>query len=367
MVYSYVINNYGPANILLMSAGHVSSSAAVYFPLNVSWSDLSYRKNAWLGADFRWPAFINWPLECAAARCNDLSELVLMLGADVNNGIGTALRFNAQGRQKQTILDAVRGVVAQAKKDLEAMEKSVQTQNQGNGEKEKFGILAKMDGWKGALGKRLLKIMEEQDAKGIANQPTRLLLGAANGSTEANDHLRRSIEYFAQLEEDLLSRGAKTWKELHPDEDSVPGEFYRTGFYGYYGGINVSTPGFTKMSGPWSAVEVPSHQTALYEELFEACCAGDNVKIEALCLPKKGKDGQELIQITARFGEGWGTFSRTINFHTNLLTFHDDRCLASHSRIGAQTLGNCAPRTCNRDRPVQAAGCEGPKIYGYED
>ena len=73
---------------------------------------------------------------------NDLSELVLMLGADVNSGINMALRFNTQGRQKQTILDAVHGVVAQAKKGLDATEKSAQTQNQGNGEKEKFGILA---------------------------------------------------------------------------------------------------------------------------------------------------------------------------------------------------------------------------------
>ena len=185
---------------------------------------------------------------------NDLSELVLMLGADVNSGINMALRFNTQGRQKQTILDAVRGVVAQAKKGLDATEKSAQTQNQGNGEKEKFGILAKMDEWKVAFGKRLLKILEEQDAKGIASPPTHLLLGAMRSSTDANDHLRRSIEYFTQLEEDLLSRGAKTWKELHPDEDSVPDEFYHTSFYGYYGGINVSTQGSRRCQGggrPW--------------------------------------------------------------------------------------------------------------------
>lgn len=38
-----------------------------YIQLNVFWSDLNTRKNGWLGPDFRWPAFINWPLECTAA------------------------------------------------------------------------------------------------------------------------------------------------------------------------------------------------------------------------------------------------------------------------------------------------------------
>ena len=38
-----------------------------YIQSNLSWSDLNNRKNGWLGPDFRWPAFINWPLECTAA------------------------------------------------------------------------------------------------------------------------------------------------------------------------------------------------------------------------------------------------------------------------------------------------------------
>ncbi|PIL29519.1 transporter [Ganoderma sinense ZZ0214-1] len=262
------------------------------------------RKNTWHAPDLGWQGLIYWPLESAAARCNDLAELVLMLGADVNSGINAALRFGAQGRSKQTILDAVRGIVTQAKKDLEEINKS-QSLNlaQTNGEKVKFQTLENMDGWKGALGKRLLKIMEEADAKGNTNTSVPLFLRSR--SNDGEDHLKRSIEYFTQLEEDLLLRGAKTWKEVHPDEESLPGEFYRTGYYNY-GGMNASAPGFTKMTGSWVAVAVPSHQTALYEELFEACCTGDNAKIEELCLPKKGKDGQELIQITARFGDAWG-------------------------------------------------------------
>ncbi|KAI1782779.1 ankyrin [Ganoderma leucocontextum] len=258
------------------------------------------RKNTWLAPDAKWQGLINWPLECAAAHCNDLAELLLMLGADVNGGIATALRSNAQGRHKQTILDAVRGIAAQGKKDLDEMEKI-----QSSGEKEKFEALATMDGWKGALGKRMLKIMEDGDANRSADTPNRLLLAGTHGSTDEKEHIRRSIEYFTRLEDVLVSRGAKTWKELHPDQESIPDDFYRSGFY-YYGGQNGSSTGFTKMSGTWLSVAAPSHQTTLYEELFEACCTGDNAKVEELCLPKKGKDGQELIQITARFGDGWG-------------------------------------------------------------
>ena len=44
-----------------------------------------------------------------------------MLGADVNNGIAAALQFDIQGRHRQTILDAVRGIIALAR-DLAEME-----------------------------------------------------------------------------------------------------------------------------------------------------------------------------------------------------------------------------------------------------
>ena len=234
-----------------------------------------------------------------------------MLGADVNLGISEALRSNVQGRHRQTILDAVRAIITQGKKDLAEMEKiqiQNQDQDQSNGEEEKFRTLATMDGWKGTLGKHMLKSMEDEGANRSDKTPSRLLLRPRR-STDSEKHLQRSIAYFAQLEEDLLSRDAKTWKELHPDQESVPDDFYRSGVYNYYSGVNTSAPGFTKLTGTWpAAVAVPTHQVTVYEELFEACCAGDNAKIEELCLPRKGKDGQELIQITARFGDGWGEY-----------------------------------------------------------
>lgn len=262
--------------------------------------NLRDRKNTLPDPNFKWQGFINWPLECTAACCNDLSELVLMLGVDVNSPISLGLRFNVLGSHRQTILDAVHGVVTQMKKELDGMEKKSHGEDQGNGEKVEFEMLAEANGWKGVLGKRMLKITEDEDA----NQKTDI--GVACSSSDDQDDLRRVIEYFMRLEEDLLSRGAKTWKELYPDEIPLPDYFYPTTIYGCYGEMNTSIPGFTKLSKTQS-VAVPTHQIPFYEELFEACCSGDNAKIEELCLSKKGKVAQELIQITSRFGDdGWG-------------------------------------------------------------
>ena len=240
-----------------------------------------------------------------------------MLGADVNSEVGAVLPFNLRN-SKQTILDAVRGVITQAGMDLGQMEKA-RIQSQNNDEKIRFQLLAKIDGWKGTLGKRVLSIMEDDVYENTAaSTSSHLLLGGVRDSTDAEDHLRRSIEYFIQLEKDLVSRGAKTWKELHPDEEPFTIDLCPTGFYGYYGDMKPRVPGFTKMSGSGSTVGVPRYQTALYEELFEACCTGDNAKIEELCLPKT--DGQEGIQITARFGGRWGKCPRlNYDFHVHSL------------------------------------------------
>ena len=227
----------------------------------------------------------------------------------MNNPIHVDSRDNTGRSYKQTILEAVHAVVTQMKEDLDRMEKTTQNPNQGNSEKVKLEVLAKMDGWKGALGERILRIMEDE----AANQNTGIDKSTPRfGSIDAQNHLRRAIEYFTQLEEVLLCRGAKTWKELRPDAVSLPDDFYRPGFYDYCRGINTSILGFTKLSKVQSAA-VPTHQIPSYEVLFEACCSGDNAKIEQLCLPKKGKDGQELIQITSRFGgDGWGKFMSSI-------------------------------------------------------
>ncbi|KAH9944572.1 ankyrin [Amylocystis lapponica] len=67
---------------------------------------------------------------------------------------------------------------------------------------------------------------------------------------------------------------------------------------------------YNRMQNLWNSSPAPSHLTALYDELFEACLVGDNAKIQSLCLPKEGAPPKDnLLQIATTFGSYYSPFS----------------------------------------------------------
>ena len=175
-----------------------------------------------------------------------------------------------------------------------------------------------MPGWKGELGKHLLKVADD-DAKNptIFDSKARRQQMKENSEDTRMVRMRRALEYYTNLVKLLEENRARTWKELHPDDPTTDPErhpFFRALNHGTYW-VREPLLSFYTLGNSWnSSMPVPGHLLPAYEELFEACRTGDNAKIEELCLPKDGKAEKPLIQVTAQYGENVnGTYIGTLS------------------------------------------------------
>ncbi|KAI0303314.1 hypothetical protein B0F90DRAFT_1710051 [Multifurca ochricompacta] len=111
-------------------------------------------------------------------------------------------------------------------------------------------------------------------------------------------HILATRDYYANAESVLRAHGA-----------TLPG-ISQTG--GVHTGPTLLTPfggesvipqksGYTQhINFPFSKNPVPVHLKTLYDELYEACWAGDNAFIQELCLPKRIEEGKTPIQISVQ-------------------------------------------------------------------
>ncbi|KAI0656088.1 ankyrin [Cubamyces menziesii] len=250
------------------------------------------RKDKWNQWNASWKSMIMHPVEVALAQLDDVASLLVNIGAEYNIGNRDS---NWDGSQtNMTILDYVRGVIPALREDAATLLSRAEEESDVAG----YRKIAALPGWKGARGQHLLKLAEmKPDYKSSQDE-----------YAERSKKLLEAAEYFQKAEELLVSKGAKTWKELYPDSEvSHPSRlYYQSTMYSL--GHRRSPVAYFKMTGNYSNEEVPAHLVGLYDELFEACYSGDKAKIEELCLPKDGKatsDGK-LLQITCRFGSKYG-------------------------------------------------------------
>ena len=266
---------------------------------------VSGRQNVSSTGDVPWEWCIHWPMEAAIPQMNSaLVELLFDVGADFNKGIRRAYARFADDRQKKTMLDAAREICDTLETYIEEME----ADEAGKGDKDKFAELAALPRWQGALGARLLKMAEDEVANPTRQQWLAQRRNTREHSTETKlVRLHRALEWNTRLVTLLEENGAKTWKELHPDEPPSQDQraFFRMNYYKSW--RRVPELRFLEMLGPWGFSQIGSHQVASFEELFQACCDGDNAKIEQMCLPKDGKADKPLLQITSQYGDNpWG-------------------------------------------------------------
>ncbi|RPD55207.1 ankyrin [Lentinus tigrinus ALCF2SS1-7] len=256
------------------------------------------RKNAWHSGELRWRQLIHWPVETALYKTSDVLETLLNLGADFNIGMRLAYNSYSNENSRLSLLDAVRGMMTAIKKELSMTISKVEQDN----DMEKFEELAEQSGWMGNHWEEVISILRNSEGKRADGAP--MVLGH-NEETQKKmkKNLNLTLDFLTKAEELLVSRGAKTWKELYPDQPTTddPSNYFRTGVFRSWRSRNDLE--FFRMTGTWGFEQVPSHLTARYNELYDACSDGDNAKIEELCLPKDGKSDQQLIQITSRFAE----------------------------------------------------------------
>lgn len=103
------------------------------------------------------------------------------------------------------------------------------------------------------------------------------------------ENLKDTEEFLCELKETLTKHDAKTWNAIHPEVsearpialNSITAAHREEGWrYAY-----LSNP----KNRSHDCQYVPEHLVNQYDELYEACYAGDNDTIQRLCLPVWGQ------------------------------------------------------------------------------
>ncbi|KAF8335552.1 hypothetical protein F5887DRAFT_921076 [Amanita rubescens] len=199
------------------------------------------------------------PLETALNRHDDIVQLLISLGADVNTGILATYANYVKEDDKRSIIDWVNVAI-------QAMEMEIK-----RGEKATVSV-----------------------------RITNPRLSTERRMTEV-ERMKRTKQYFEDIKELLVSIGTKTWTELGGVEKIKSDATGNTLLGRNLAGPDPETPfeDYEFASLLNSFTSLPRHLIPRYHELCEACLNGDNEKIQALCLPLQGAQNDEIpLQIT---------------------------------------------------------------------
>ena len=226
------------------------------------------------------------PVETAICHRDDIIHLLVDLGADVNLGILNAFGSYASAEHKVTYLEwtslALKDIQAKFAEQRKAIDDIQKVENE---------ISAGDTGraWSHCLTELLRDLH-----KSMVNKPE---------FSSEKVKLEQMREYYQQTRTLLKQNGAKTWDQVYGKADgSVAGsdmdeeeEEVQDSNIKYLRHKQYYSDNIIDMLSP------------LYDELYEACYAGDDAKIKELCLPSDSSRKRTLLQISvevqgAKFG-----------------------------------------------------------------
>ncbi|KAF8075783.1 ankyrin repeat protein [Lyophyllum atratum] len=236
------------------------------------------------------------PVETAVAKHDDVAQLLIAVDAEFNIGVRVSLGENIDASYRRSIIDWVRFGIAFLAKKIASSHESVPT----SAVEEDFTAA----GWKKHLadlfteGRRTSKELESQNHPGHAAKQLRQFEDAHT--------------YLTDMERVLVARGAKTWNEIYPEKPSAPENELQFGT-NYQNNNLPASPYFILSSNYYSNnnLAIPLHLTAMYDELYEACFAGDNKKVEQLCLPQENTQDTTPLNIFAQASDPTNVYFQT--------------------------------------------------------
>jgi hypothetical protein len=204
------------------------------------------------------------PLEVAIARQDDLAQLLILLGAEVDIGISQALfHWYNNPTSWRSIVDWVQWAIANV--------------SQESGVKMVTPPSTTLSSsWKRFHASIL-------DPKKTVDQANKV----------PGDELKKTddlLNYLRNIEGLLAARGARSWNDIYPDRPSTAQNKAAANQ-----DIWNSHPWSYLLITPFSTDAVPRHLNVAYDELYEACFTGDNKKVQQLCLPQDGSDANESL------------------------------------------------------------------------
>ncbi|KAH9949864.1 ankyrin [Amylocystis lapponica] len=284
-----------------------------------------------------WPKNILMPVEAAIMNYDEVGHLLLALGAECN--ISTVQSSNKG--PNVNVVDWVRWALGIAAAWMErsgrdhhkshkpvAQSRLAALQHDGGNSvpmPPEGATLSTSEapGWKGRYCRILLTIRDlrnaDEHAEGTSGQASKEM----TWEEQAQAWMADIREYLEATEKSLVDHGAGPEGKLngsssrpassgppHPPvvESSPTAQSKERLQLGYHRVSSVYDSFWARHSRISSPA--PVYLTELYDELFEACWVGDDMKIQELCLPKRGAQSKNgLLQIVAAFGDGCNPLS----------------------------------------------------------
>jgi hypothetical protein len=234
------------------------------------------------------------PLEIAVNAGDDIAKLLVALGVTIDFGLKRSLWPYASPSDRRSLKDWVDFSVAHLAADI-----SQKTGEARLAQQEEEAVKIAEDTVMASAAKPEWKAFLQQYTTRWASNTTSADLAQSYKISEIRrkeqelERLKDVREFLADLQGSLVEKNAKAWKDIYPavetqawlqpiPRDPVP----RTQ-------PTKSKPETTYVyltKAAYNRVNVPGHLVERYDELYEACFAGDNAKIQALCLPIAGQD-----------------------------------------------------------------------------
>lgn len=253
------------------------------------------------------------PLETALSRNDDVAQLVLAFGAAVNVGIKCSKRSYCYPNDRRTIKDWVDRALLYIDEAIERAERN-ELEPQKPSDLETPAELV-FTGWKEHLQEMrkanlpvVKQVKVEEDAETLKWKANEEAWKVYNKADKILD-LHSVKDYLRDIQRLLDARNAKSWNVLFPGIETnltfVPSK--PSAVYG-----ETSRPKeedenseYVYVTNYYRGSYVPMSQSKRYDELYEACFAGDDAKIKQLCLPSDGEEESDvpLLNVNVQIGD----------------------------------------------------------------
>ena len=235
------------------------------------------------------------PLEVAIRNQDDITNLLLALGASADLGLRRSLAAYSNNTERRTLKDWVDFALLfithliedRESNDVVLVSTAMDIDSAKLEEEAKTGWRGFYEGYVTSLKKPGGKVEEKKAEEKCLEQ-------VARSAREELERLGDIKQFLLELQSHLEKRGAKTWREVYPlvettatlpvkhtvvkfEQQVIGAKQQRDTNYVYLG------------TSSYNRQNVPEHLIDHYDELFEACFAGDHDKIQRLCLPVEGQ------------------------------------------------------------------------------
>ena len=236
------------------------------------------------------------PVETALYGWNDVIQLLLTFGAPINIGLKRTFNSYCDSSERRTVLDWVEFAINNVKRNVAKLERRASKVGKKGGSKSP---------WKTFLRTFKEKRIDTASAEKKKREDEEQKQMKLKSSKAVKEYLEEVLRL-------LKARDAKPWKKVYPDVESTanPKAEETQNDDDEEEEEKIDDSSYAFISSNYQRRLVPRHLISRYNELYDACYAGDDAKVQKLCLPSESDKGKDpalnisvcVIDETHRYG-----------------------------------------------------------------